>query len=294
MTIASVKKIRRKPLIRKRIIKKVAEKKESFFIVELLPQIIDITPWTKKASLCEIGQPVGMKYSFISVDNKQCHAMVKCRDFLQDALRNYISGKKDGIYGFTYDPAENPPLDLERMRMLVTVDGPNMTAEEKLDIFMHGLTMLRFLEIDSDIKPLSTLSKTNQSNMFLFEGSKEWMGSSFMISLYTFILRLGAKKIQFKDKEEFNNKMTALCKKGGDHDVYYLQSAWPYIYKILQKRNELRYMQDSKKPLFDGQTIGLFHNYTGIVSLAEQADNKELRASDEKLKDLFDLSRCLR
>jgi hypothetical protein len=262
--------------------------------IETVPQKVNVELWTKQAYLSEIGQPVGIKYAFLSTNNKQCHDWVKCRDFLHDALRNHISGKKDSIYGFTYDPASNPPLHLGCMRILVMADIVNTDEKARLEILNNGLRMIHILETHSGITPLSKIVETNHPKVFLFEGSKDWMSSTFMISLYTFIIRLGAKKAQFKTKEEFDAEMERLIKVGGDHDISYLKTAWPYMYKMLQKREELKYIQKNKKPLFDEANISLFHNYTGIVELAKQADAKKLGSGDAKLKELYDLAQYIK
>jgi len=72
-------------------------------------------------NLSEEYQKLGFEFAFMSANYEQCHTFVKCRDFLQDAVLWQLEGKKKSIYNFIYDPAKQPPIDLEKMRMLVRI-----------------------------------------------------------------------------------------------------------------------------------------------------------------------------
>jgi len=259
--------------------------------------------WNKKQSLCEIYQAIGMQYAFLSADNDQCHPWIKCRDFLHDALRSHVTGKKDGIYGFNYDPKANPALDLERMRLLVKRQPDKNKAEKDAsentkEMMDSALAILRLVENHAGIKPLSNLYRTSEDkDVYMFEGSSDWMESTFMISLYTFFIRLGGRKITFKDKEDFDSKLKEISTSraaSNDNDVGYLKDVLPFIYKIVEKRKELRYVREDGKRLFEDQTISLFHGYTGVVALSRQAAMKKRGTNNAKLEDLITLSNCIK
>jgi hypothetical protein len=259
---------------------------------------VNVSIWKKKQSLVEIYQVLGIQYAFLSADNIQCHAWIKCRDFLHDALRCHITGKKEGIYGFSYNPGDNPPLDLGKMRMLVKREPPGTELRPSRNtkkILGSALEILQCVEEYSGIKPLSELYHTAENkDVYIFEGASDWMESTFMISLYTFLIRLGAKKIEFKDKKDLDAKLKKLCAEkvvNNDRDLSYLKTVLPFIYKIVEKRKELRYVREDGKRLFDGQTINLFHNYTGIVALSKQAAEKNPGRNNAKLEDLITLSK---
>lgn len=261
---------------------------------------INVSVWTKKQNLCEIYQVLGMQYAFLSADNKQCHAWIKCRDFLHDALRCHITGKKEGIYGFSYNPGTDPPLDLEKMRMMVKREPAKVeskSSEDTKEMVDSALSILRCIEDYSGIKPLSDIYCTSgDKDVYVFESAADWMESTFMISLYTFLIRLGAKKIKFKDKKELDSKLKKLCAGKAlnkDHDINYLKDVLPFIYKIVENRKDLRYVGKDGKRFFEGQNINLFHNYTGIVALSRQAVKKKSGGNDAKLKDLISMSKCM-
>jgi hypothetical protein len=257
---------------------------------------IKVEFWKEHHHLCEIGQPVGMLYAFLSSDNMQCHQWIRCRDFLNDALRNQVSGKIDEIFGFRYQPKHNPSLDLNKMRILVKRSSTEKDASKNTkEMMASALAMINCMEETSGIKPLSVIhqvaSTANEKDVYIFEGASDWMESTFMISLYTFLIRLGGKKIVFKDKEELDTKLKELVKSStGDHDLSYLKTSLPYIYKILEKRKELTYVRKGNDHFLKSSPIGLFHNYTGIVALCQDRKGQNMAGLDE----LVTLSKVIR
>jgi len=246
---------------------------------------INVTFWENKQHLhlSESYQTIGMQYAFLSSESdgsRQCHPWVKCRDFLNDALRGYLTGKEEHIYGFSYSLKDNPPIDLEEMRMLVKYKPTkNVKKGHKAleDILNCSLSILRGIEEHCGISSLSELRCTQDREIYLFEGSADWMGSTFMISMYTFLIRLGGRNIVFESKEGFDSELEKLSKKTkgmGDNDIYYLQDVKEYIFKIIENRENLKYIKEKGKHSFGNVRIGTFHNYSGIVSLCKEAKGR--------------------
>jgi hypothetical protein len=250
---------------------------------------IEVQFWEKKDYLSEILQQTGVHYAFLSADNKQCHPWVKCRDFLNDALRSQITGNSDEIYGFMFDPKINPKIDLDKMRILVKRDTPLDAPGSTEEIMNSALSIIHCVEVTGGIETLTELHRiANDENVYLFEGSADWVESTFMISLYTFLIRLGAKQIIVNNKEDLDAALDKLCKETvADHDISYLKSTRDYIYKMVEKRKELRYVNGESKKLFDGKSISTFHNYSGIVALCNEAKKKkEKKPASGGLEDL--------
>ena len=246
--------------------------------------------WKKEQYLNEIGQPVGIKYAFLSpkaAGYKQCHPWIKCRDFLQDAVRMFVTRKKETIYGFNYKRDDNPPIDFDKMRMLVKRKAANSEknpSEKTREIIDRGLDMIHCIEKHGGIKPLTNLfGVIGQKDLYVFIGSKEWMESTFMISLYTFLIRLGAKDIVFKGKKDLDANLADLSKSkkfACDHDISYLKDVYPFIHKIVEQRKNLRYIINGKPVIFKNMNIDRFHNYTGIVSLCKEASGNPTGVPD--------------
>ena len=261
---------------------------------------IDVSFWKKKQHLCEICQLIGMQYAFLSSNNEQCHPWIKCRDFLHDALRCHFTGKSEIIFGFSYIPGKDPELDLKKMRMLVKRqpnNGEDNASKNTREMIDSALSIIQCIENCGGIKPISTLQCTSEDkDIYIFEGASDWMESTFMISLYTFLIRLGARKIIFKDKKDLDSQLKKLSKSrkvNNDNDISYLKTVQPYIHKIVEKREDLKYMKKDGKRLFENQTVNLFHNYTGIVALSGQASAKNPGSNNDKLEELITLSKCL-
>jgi hypothetical protein len=263
---------------------------------------IKVKLWKKSNFLSEIGQVTGIHYAFLSSEEdgyKQCHPWVKCRDFLHDVLRGNISGKNENIYGFSYVSGTNPPLDTKNMRMMVKRNVASITEKtlkETEKIMDSSVSILRCVEEYSGIHPHTEVHKVAENKeFFIFEGSPEWVSSTFMVSLYTFLIRLGAKKISFKNKKELHAALKDLYKKkaSSDHDITYLRTVHPFMDKIIEKRKDLAYIRKGNKPIFEESGINVFHNYTGIVSLSKEAAKEKPGSNDAKLKELHELSRLI-
>ena len=225
-------------------------------------------------SLAEEYQPTGMYFVFLSTKNEMCHTWIKCRDFLQDAIRNRLTGKDDSIYGFCHFSKKDPKIDLKKTRLLV--------KGVKLDeVIKHSLQLVNHYEKITGLTPRSKIVKVD--DMYLFIGPGEWTQSPVLISLYTLLIRLGCQKIKFKNEEELVKAYETLInnqKVNNINDVRYLKVVYKYIHTVLENRNLLMFKQEDKI-LFADATINNFHPRSGIVSLCNHT------IADEKLKDRF-------
>lgn len=233
---------------------------------------IEITKYPYQQT-SEISQLIQYKYAFMSKENKQCHTLVKCRDFLQDAVRNQLFGRKDGIYGFCYKPGIDPEIDVEQMRMLVVQwgdsDYPKFHKEME-----QALLILHLFEKDAKIKPLSKVFEVKNYGKpaVVFISHKDWIMSPFLISLHTFLVRLAARGYSFSTLDDLKKCIAADTHKGGsDNDYGYLQITGKHLHRILPARQHLMFNPNAGGNRFDQGSIDEFHNHTGIVSLIKKA-----------------------
>lgn len=235
--------------------------------------------------LVEAYQQTEFKFSFVGLPDKnkiskQCHPWAKCRDFLPDAVRATITGKPFSVYGFNFNPDINPILDLNTMRMLVyKSDLKLIDVVEFEDKMFFSINLLnhyeKIMKIDTSIL-YRTEKDYNGRPVYLFIGNGEWMRSPFLISLYTFLIRLGDKKIIFKDNENLMGRYKDLIKNHDlgriyDNDIGYLKSMWDILHLILKNRKMLTYNNKIVDPIFKDSLVNnsLFHNRTGIRSLSQ-------------------------
>lgn len=214
---------------------------------------------------------------------KQCHEWVKCRDFLHDAVRVQITGSPCAIFGFRFSKEANPPIDLTKIRMLVSKNG---LTEKEIDGFnlkmKCGLKIVRCFEKIAVVKP-SILKKMTPDEpkykaVYMFVGDKMWIKSPFMLSLYTFLIRLGDKEIAFKTSDELNSALGDLAKKAksnnnNDNDLSYLTVCYKNLFTVAEKHESL-FLTDANgmhdiytKPI----DINSFHGYSGILSLSNKS-----------------------
>lgn len=255
--------------------------------------------WFKtQGGLNEIYQQTGMLFAFVGSPKegfKVCHPWVKCRDFLHDAVRSQLTGRPCAVFGFRFDPAKNPKIDLNRMRMLVTKSLNTGELPEFRDKMAAALKLLNHFERYSKIS-LSTIQEVDakgsgKSAIFLFTGSKMWVRSPFMISLYTLLIRLGDKKLDFKNARDLKSVLKTLKDKvKGDNDVNYIEILWSKLHPIMKNRKELFPTENGFHKIFFQETsINSFHDYSGILSLAkgitiDQELNKNLKVLTEGKK----------
>lgn len=135
----------------------------------------------------------GLEFAFVTKDYKQLCPFVTCRDFLQDAIHGHIHQKKTSIYGFCYDPSKHYPIYLNRLRLIVA-NSSDAKLGKKIPAcleFVHqvekALTIARTMVRGCHNPP----KKYKRSGVFLFEGSRRWLISPPMISLYTLLIRVG-------------------------------------------------------------------------------------------------------
>lgn len=249
-----------------------------------------------KQQPAEIYQSVEMKFSMVGgtdVSVEQAHPWVKCRDFLHDAVRSGITGAKSQIYGFCYDPTNKafPKLRLDKTFMLIsqqTIDD----VKSYRDDLSKALSFIHYYEdlvgvVNSTIKKVPLCfckDKTAYRHVWLFEGDVFWISAPYLVSMLTFLLRLGCKlpKVShiispeevYKDIiDKYEKEWKEMTKEGKsfrkDNDVIYLQSCFRKLSKLVLLKDELKpihgdgifsLMNDPKVVIDD------FHNKTGILS----------------------------
>lgn len=245
--------------------------------------------------LAEEYQPSGYHFSFAHFDKDknlvQCHPWVKCKDFLHDALRTQVSEIPTDIFSFKFKYGENPPIDLTKTVMLVATSSNGVDASKELK---NSINLLRYFERVAKVKKskMEEVSATGQKkfkNVFLFVSSRMWLTSPILISMYSFLTRLGATSgVNFDtkyNKTHIENKLKSLqnskdlpaaCTK----DVSYLSTVWDKLYKTIKFRSTLFEKQNGFHSLyFKNVGIHEFHDRAGIVSFCK------LISPDEKLNE---------
>ncbi len=216
----------------------------------------EIKPYDRSYFLSEIGQSVPTQFSFVDKEGIQVTPPFVCRDFAHDALRTMHTGVKSAIYGFEYDLAIDKPLDLKNTRMLIL-------RTNDVDI-MHSIELLHHYEDMRKIQLTKVKAYTlDEVDYWYFISDKFWQTTSFHISLYTLLIRLGQKQFRFTNDKELHeayDKIESL----NDNDSKYLKLVKKIINKFIMY-NDFENLYLKYKDL----RIGAYHDLGGIYSLAK-------------------------
>lgn len=235
-------------------------------------------------------QITGFHYAFMSTDGKMCHHWIKCRDFLQDALRNQLTGRSDHIYSFNYVPGTDPPVDTKTTRMLVTRKGKSDKTEFD-EMAKAALNLVNYYEREHKLTPRSKLiearGNTGSDYVYLFQGPGEWSQGAVMIALYTFLIRIGFFRPKFEDEASLMKEYERIIKDpSGSNDTKYLKTVYKNLHLALEHRDKHLFKKPGHKKgdkvLFHDSPMNGFHHHSGIVSLSmfntpEKALNDEFR-----------------
>lgn len=223
-------------------------------------------------------QPTGFHYALVSNPKngrKQCHTWIKCRDFLQDAVRNYITGDTPRIYGFGYDKKQDAAIDLARTRVAVKRLPQPTTGAKKAEfreMMESGLNLIHHFEGYKEWKPtrLYKVKEDQGQEAYLFLGPGNWVKSPVGVALYTFLIRLGYFKITFEDSKDLMKTFETLAKSGKSNDTRYLSVIYKHLYTVLDNYDKTLYkVPGSKKIRYADLPINEFHHRSGIVSLCQ-------------------------
>jgi len=263
-----------------------------------MPKLTKVQWFKNPQPLNEIYQQTGIVYAFASLQDKgltQCHEWVKCRDFLPDAVRSQITGKECTVYGFTFDTKNNPNISLDKIKMLVSkgklkeTDIPGFRKKIK-----SGLKLLNHFEDIAEVSKTKVVrvdasGQKKYKAVFLFSGPPMWLSSPFLVSMFTFLIRLGDKELEFTDNTELKKEFKYIVdkqKKGklNDNDACYLKNSWDKLKLIIENRSKLFPDKDNVHDVYwKNYSIGEFHNRAGLNSLTRYCTmDRELNVAMKK------------
>ena len=159
-----------------------------------------------KPKLARVAQIFGrgIEYALVSEDYRQIHQFVYCKDFLQDTIHAYLNGTKLDLYSFRYDGVLSIPVHLDSTRLLIA-SYRDAQFKQKIEPILDFLNQIedrlkmKKTEVFACKAPMPTYKR---SGVYMLEGSKRWMKAPPLISLYTFLVRLGCSHVVDRPFEE--------------------------------------------------------------------------------------------
>ncbi len=242
--------------------------------------------WTKDWGLCEIYDG-GFQMALCSPPDEQgvhkkATTFVTCKDFFQDAVQAVHLGEKREIYSFKYNPKKDPPLSLDRVRVLV---GNNLDksfeskVENSIDFlnqFEKRIHLIRTTAYKCDPTPEKW---KDTGGVYMFEGSGRWLQAPPMISLYTLLIRCGFVHTKGEDfdktcKNIISGKLPLVGNKGkresGCYDDTYLSDSQVGIKAILEHGYARLFYKDAAKNFPATIDIHTMHDRCGIVGFSQK------------------------
>lgn len=213
----------------------------------------------------------GMEYCLVSPKMEQCHNFVYCKDFLQDVIHGFLNNRKASIYSFRYDPESNPPVDMNNTNICIA----NAKDDKFLERATNSIEFVNFFckKLHIKFSELFLVEKPHhyyKKDCCLFvKGSKIWMNSPPLISLYSLLLRVGmAHKAGTDPIETIKGIVNKTIEPYQRKDPYQIKDSIAIINKLIQHGYRKFFYIDSIKNYPADMSINDMHNNCGISSFS--------------------------
>lgn len=219
----------------------------------------------------------GVEFCMVSDDDHQASPFMYCKDYIQDAYQGKVLKKARNIYGFSYDP-ESPQQPSNHVFKLCVTNSSDPEMAQKIPNLMD---FIHQIESHLKIEPKTTVQQCEdvvgkyvKCGIWYIEGSKRWMNSPPMISLYTLFIRIGfghtiGQEFQKTLDDIIANKKLAYQRQ----DCSRLCNAKTGIDKILKYGDQKIFYKDMKKNFPDVDTSTM-HNNMGICGFTGEYTKK--------------------
>ena len=205
-----------------------------------------------------------------------------CKDYMHDAVHNHHHNGASGLSNSShcYKPDFKPNMDINRLRMLMCTNTNTTTVEQ----VYTGKRIVNLLErrMGWSLSSIRRVEHPVEKQCFLLIGPGQWMAASFIISMYTLIMRASSlNPASFPSNwREAEQKLGEWTKNsGGDGTI--LSDCYKKMLPFLMARHQMlkdMTMEDLWPP--DAAFFN-FHNPAGFKSLCTG------QSFSTKIKDRF-------
>lgn len=222
-----------------------------------------------KTSLSQVYTS-GVEFSMVNDKYEQNCVFMTCKDFLQDMIYSHLHQEKINIYNFEYDPAKNPPVSMDKCRILLA-NSKDKDLSKKVDGILDFINQisqkLKLLKFSSF--SVANPPKKIYNEIFLFEGSGKWLSAPVMVSMISLLIRIGAVHKKGDDyTETFKNLSNGSAKPYQTNDLNQYTQAAKGIESIIENGYRKFFYIDTLKnyPKIDTYSM---HNNSGICSFSK-------------------------
>jgi hypothetical protein len=213
----------------------------------------------------------GLEYALISQEYEQCHPFVWCKDFLHDVVYGTINNKCIELYKFKYNPKIDPNPCLDKIRLIVA-NSKDRKFATKIPAVIDFLN-----QIETKLKIKQSFAREcrfppegyEKNGVFMLEGSKRWIQSPPMLSLYTLLIRVGfCHTIGDHFTKTIEGIKTGQIKPYQKKDNHWLKNTEPALQKILRVGDRKIFYKDIQSNYPANMHIDSIHNRLGIIGFA--------------------------
>lgn len=174
------------------------------------------------------GHPVYGNVTFCHVsEDKRGWDWYGCVGWLWDDIQVVMTGEG---YGYSNSP---PPgfISTDKFRL-------GVTGMKKPELYTNAVGLINLFERECGMK-LTKLYATIKDDCYITVAHKDWMQSSFMISIFTNLIRLAESGVKADTIEEFNTIFGGMAKYYGAN--YYFKRCFDKLPKIIENRKDLEW-----------------------------------------------------
>lgn len=214
----------------------------------------------------------GVEYAFVSSDYRQCHDFVWCKDFLHDVIFSCVNNRAFEIYKFRYNPKKDPNLCLDKLRLLVA----NSKDKSFKNNIKNCIDFLNQVEKRLGIKKTIFFEckdppRGYETGVFLLQGSKRWIYSPPMISLYSLLIRIGLlHDLNDRYLTTLEKIKIGALKPYQKFDKKWLLEAQGAMEKIFSIGDRKIFSKDIRKNYPKEMLMDTVHNRLGIMGFANE------------------------
>jgi len=211
----------------------------------------------------------GLEYALVSDKYQQCHQFVWCKDFLHDVVHATVNNFGFELYGFLYSPLNDPKPCLKEIRLLIS----NSKDKKLASLIPSCVDFLN--QIEARIKMSKTIVRKvanpqcdrKKTGVFLFQGNSRWLMSPPMLSLYTWLIRIGlCHKIGTSFKETIKALKEKTISPYQVKDAQWIKDCEVALHKIIRLGDKKIFYRDIKMNYPESLNIDEVHNRLGILS----------------------------
>lgn len=210
----------------------------------------------------------GLEFSLVSNSYEQCHRWVLCKDFLHDVVYSVVRGQPVDIFKFRYDPSKDPKCCMRETRLLIG-HRRDSSFRSRLPSMLDFLNQVesRLGMKSSELVEPSTLPEGFRDAVMV-RGSKRWLRSPPMLSLYALLVRVGmGHRAGDAYKTTIRNSISSKPKPYQPKDGKWLRIIEPALHKIM-RFGDRRLFRGGPEDNYPEMDLEVVHNRLGIVGFA--------------------------